>query len=492
MKRLFFSVLALTLGAFVFWSCDKEEEIDNGKGKPAERGSFMTVQQQRDAFQDNINGIAQAIDFSDLSQAAEVVAEAAGKKWGLMSLMPILEDTVLTKDDEFALKLSNAIALAHGDFEAFEGTNMDLRPIYMYADVYVVDTIIYGDTIAALCVENFKADSTVDRLLLNVYIEDHVITLDAKIEPGSTEFDYTNVPKDITSTLALPQDVDITLTLDDKVLVDIESYFISDYTVSCTSDGDDNSWVIEGSKSLGEGIAKIAGYEVDGKLEFDDAVGAEGSFTAKHGTTELLSCNVKMDATMTGVDMTDTAQVLAWAQNPEKLKAISMGASVRGGKIVFKLNAENPFKDEELARILRSQMMPGAKLTEEQEAKMVERINEVVDGGFYFEGFKEPQAKLKFVYREIADKAKPITENEKITGVVGADVIDAISEVFFKGGAYTMLTVRDDEGYEKDIQLEEYFSGISVETLTQTVIQKALEAFGPVIAQFAGDEGQEE
>ena len=61
MKRLFFSVLALTLSAFVFWSCDKEDEIDNGKGKPAERGSFMTVQQQRDAFQDNLTGIVGAI-----------------------------------------------------------------------------------------------------------------------------------------------------------------------------------------------------------------------------------------------------------------------------------------------------------------------------------------------------------------------------------------------------------------------------------------------
>jgi len=492
MKRLFFSVLALTLGAFVFWSCDKDDELDNGKGKPAERGTFMTVQQQRDAFQDNLNGLVEAVDFTDLSQAAEVVAEAAGKKWGLMSFMPILNDSVLREDEMFAQKLSYAFALANGDFEVFEGTNMDLRPIYMNADIHVVDTVFDGDSIAAVYIENFKTDS-VDCLLLNVFIENHVITLNAKIEPGSTEFDYTNVPKDITSTLALPQDVDITLTLDDKVLVDIESYFISDYTVSCTSDGDDNSWVIEGSKSLGEGIAKIAGYEFYGKLEFDDAVGAEGSFTAKHGTTELLSCNVKMDATMTGVDMTDSAQVIAWAQNPDKLKSINMGASLRGGNIEFKLNVVNPFKDEELARIIRSQMLPDAKLTKEQEAKMIERINEVVDGGFYFKGFKDPQAKLKFVYREIADEAKPITENEKILKMVGSNAIDFVSEVLFKGGAYTMLVVHDDEGYEKEIQLEEYFTGIDFESMGQALLQKAVAAFGPIIAQFVSDdEGEEE
>ena len=109
MKRLFSSVLALTLGAFVFWSCDKEE-IDNGKGKPAERGSYMTVQQQRDAFQDNLNGLVEAVDFTDLSQAAEVIAEAAGKKWSLMSLMPVLSDTVLAKDSLFAVRLSYIFA----------------------------------------------------------------------------------------------------------------------------------------------------------------------------------------------------------------------------------------------------------------------------------------------------------------------------------------------------------------------------------------------
>ena len=485
MKRLFFSVLALTLGAFVFWSCDKEEEIDNGKGKPAERGSYMTVQQQRDAFQDNLNGLVEAVDFTDLSQAAEVIAEAAGKKWSLMSLMPVLTDTVLAKDSLFAVRLSYIFALANGDFEVFEGTNMDLSPIYMAADIHVVDTIIEQDTIAAILFKNYRTD--VDRLSLNVFIENHIISLNVKIEPGETELDYTNVPKNITSSIALPEVVDITLTLDGKVLADIKSNFTSDYTVSYTSD-DENSWVIEGSKSSAEGTVKVAGYEFYGKLDFDDAVGATGKFTAKSGNTELIACNIKMDAVMTGVDMTDSAQVLAWAQNPEKLKSISLGGSLRGGKIELKLSAENPFKDEELAKILRSQMMPGAKLTEEQEAKMVERINEVVDGGFYFEGFKEPQAKLKFVYREIADDAKPITENEKITGVVGADVIDAISEVFFKGGAYTMLTVHDDEGYEKDIQLEEYFTGIDTESIQQALMQKVLAAFGPVIAQFAGDE----
>ena len=489
MKRLFLSVLALTLGAFVFWSCDKENEIDNGKGKPAERGSFMTVQQQRDAFQDNLNGIVEAIDFTDLSQAAEVIAEAAGKKWSILSVAPVLEDTTLMNDTVFFPKLMYALQLASGNYESLEGMNFDLRPLYMAADLHVVDSVIYGDTVAALVLDNIRYD--VEYLLLNVFIDNHEIIMKAKIEPGDSELDYTNVDKEITANLALPELVEISVKLDGKLLAEIKSEFDSDYTVTVTSD-EDKSVVIDGTKSSAKGYVKIAGYELNGELNFDETTGADLKLAAKYSNSELISVNYSMDANMEGINMTDSAQILAWAQNPEKLKSISMGASLRGGKVAFKLNTFNPFKDEEIAKILRSQMMPDAKMTEEQEAKLVERLNNIVDGGFYFEGFKDPQAKIKFVYREIADEAKPITDNEKIVNKVGANVIDIISEVLFKGGAYTMLVVHDDEGYEKEIQLEEYFTGIDTESLTQALLQKVLEAFGPVIAQFTSDEGDEE
>lgn len=488
MKRLFLSVFALTLGAFAFWSCD-DEEIDNGKGKPAERGSFMTVQQQNDAIQDNLNGIVEAMDFTELSKAAEIVAEEVGKKWSFMSLMPLGEDTVLMSDTAFVSKMSYAMQLATSDYESIEDLDIDLRPLYMAADVYVIDSVFYGDTIPMLFVKNVKHD--VDYLLLNVFIDDHAITFKAKVEQDDdSELDYVNVEKNINASFALPELVEITLTLDGKVLADVKGEMKSDYTVVVTNDGE-KSVVINGSKTSAKGYVKVAGYELNGELNFDEAVGADAKLTAKRGTSELISINCNMDATMEGIDMTDSAQVLAWVQNPEKLKSFSMNASLCGGNVDFKFKTLNPFKDEELAKILRSQMMPGAKLTEEQEAKMCERINEIVEGGFYFKGYKDPQAKLKCVYREVADKAKPITDNETIIDAVGADVIDIISEVLFKCGTYFMLVVHDDEGYEKEILLEEYFAGINIESLEQALLDKVLAAFGPVIAQFASDDEEE-
>lgn len=486
MKRLFFSALALTLGAFVFWSCDKDDDLE--KEKPAEPGTFMTVQQQNDAFQDNLNGIIEAFDFTELSKAAEVVAEVAGKKWNYMSLIPLSMDSVLMNDTAFVSKMSYAMRLATSDFESIEDLDIDLRPIYMAADVYVVDTVLYGDTVPVLLVQNVKHD--VDYLLLNAFIEDHTISFKARVEQGDNEFVYENTEKNIDATFALPELVEMTLTLDGKVLADVKGEMTSDYTAVVTNDGD-KSVVINGSQTSAKGYIKVAGYELNGELKFDEATGANAKLAAKYGTSELLSMNYNMDATMVGVDMTDSAQVLAWVQDPEKLKSISFDASLGGGNIEFKFKTFNPFKDDELAKILRSQMMPGAKLTEEQRAEMCERINEIVDGGFYFKGFKDPQAKLKFVYREIADKAKPITDNEKIVDAVGADAIDFVSELLFKLGAYTVLVVHDDEGYEKEMLLEEYFAGVNIESIEQALLEKILGAFGPVIAQFAGDEEED-
>ena len=482
MKRLFFSVLALTLGSFVFWSCDNEDEIDNGKGKPAERGSFMTVQQQRDAFQDNLTGIVGAIDFTDLSEAASIVADVVGKKWNMMSAMPILTDSALVYDPVFMAKMQYAMMLYSGlQGGQYDSLALYLDTLYMSADVHVVDTIIYNDTIAAVTIDSVNYES--DCLLLNVFVDDHIVILRAKADPGESTIEYVD-SLNHTTIIAVPEIVEISINLDGEVLADLKGEYKSDFKVSVI--GEDPA-VIDGSSMTAKANLKVAGYELDGNFSFATATGAKAKLTAKYSGNELLSVNGNVDANLEGIDMANDAQMLAWAQDPEKLKSISMDALLRGGKVEFKINTVNPFKDEELAAILRSQMIQGAKLTEEQEAKMVERFNEVIDGGFYFEGFKEPQAKLKFVYREIADEAKPITDNEKINSVVGPDAIDFISEMFFKGGAYTMLTVHDDEGYEKDIQLEEYFAGINVDALTQALTQKLLEAFGPLMAQFADE-----
>ena len=455
MKRLFFGVFALALGSFVFMSCDDDEKID---GKSGDNEKYMTVAEQQKAIQNSFEGIADAIEFTELSQAAEIVANVAGKKWSLMSLMPVFSDTVLTQDTVFTTKMSYALQLVAGAYDSFENMDLDLRPLYMVADVHVVDTVIYGDTIAAVVVENVSYD--VDYLLLNVFIEDHYITFKAKLEPGESTLDYVNVGKQFSANLALPELVEITITLDGKVLADAKGEFNSDYTISVTNDtlSEEQSFVVEGSQMSAHANVKVVGYELDGKLDFDENTGATGSISAKYGNGELLSISGKLDAVLKDVDFTDSVAMLIWAQNPEMLKSISANASLGGGQIEIKGSLENPFKDETVAKYMRS-LMAGVVLTDEQFEEMVAKFNELFNAGIYFKGYEKPQAVLKVKYNKAQNNANgskaDIDDQEP-------GIVDEIGGTIKKVGGYLVMEAHGEDGKLCEIPVEEYFKGVDI------------------------------
>ncbi|MCQ2067702.1 MAG: hypothetical protein MJY68_01185 [Bacteroidaceae bacterium] len=479
MKRLFFYLTALTIGAFTFMSCDDENAIDNGD-KGADGEKFMTVQEQQTAISNALTGVAESIEFTELSSAAEVVAQAVGKEWSFMSLMPIFEDTVLVRDSIFLTKMAYAMQLATGSYESFEDMNIDLQPLYMVADVEIFDTVLdrSGDTIAAVSIKNVRYD--VDYLLLNISFEGHAIIFKARIEQGDSELEYENVERNINATLALPELIEMTLTLDGKVLADVKGEFKSDYKVVVTSD-EEKSVEIDGSKTWAKGYIKVAGYELNGELNFENTTGATVDLAAKYGTTELLSMKYNMDATMEGVDMTDSAQVLAWAMNPEKLKKMSLQASLYSGKVQLKANLDNPFGNKDLANNLMT-LINGGTLSKEKSQEMVDQINEVFTAGLYFEGYKDPQAKFKIVYADTdkrpSSKGGDFDDDDDDSGIM--DEIEGLIEM---AGAYVVMVVRDDDGKEKEMPVMEYFGKIDVDGIIDILKDKVEKAFGIVIEE---------
>lgn len=474
MKRLFFSVFALALGSFVFMSCDDDKIGDEGK----DGEKYMTLTEQQQAIQASLEGVANAIEFTELSQAAAVVGEVVGKKWSYMSLMPILSDTTLMKDTAFIRKISYAISLIKGDFDVFDGMTIDLSPLYMEADMQVVDSVIYGDTVAAVVINRFKSD--VDHLLINVAIDDHNVSLKAKVVQGTTTLDYYNAERELSSHVALPELVEVTLTLDGSVLADVKGEFKSDYKVVVTSD-EEKSVEIDGSKTWAKGYIKVAGYELNGELNFENTTGATVDLAAKYGTTELLSMKYNMDATMEGVDMTDGAQVLAWAMNPEKLKKMSLQASLYSGKVQLKANLDNPFGNKDLANNLMT-LINGGTLSKEKSQEMVDQINEVFTAGLYFEGYKDPQAKFKIVYADTdkrpSSKGGDFDDDDDDSGIM--DEIEGLIEM---AGAYVVMVVRDDDGKEKEMPVMEYFGKIDVDGIIDILKDKVEKAFGNVIEE---------
>jgi hypothetical protein len=105
----------------------------------------------------------------------------------------------------------------------------------------------------------------------------------------------------------------------------------------------------------------------------------------------------------------------------------------------------------------------------------IDRLNGIINAGIYFEGFKNPQATLRFVFGEARESGK------------GKGVINSIEELFDRTGAYPVLIAHDADGNEVEVSFEEYFGKIDVSNLVSTVKEKFLATFGDFIGQFDSD-----
>ena len=486
MKRLFYSVLALTLGAFAFISCDDEEKIDNER--KGDDGKYMTVAEQQQAITGTMDGVAEAIQFTEFSNALEFVQETMGREINTRDFIQILASPAIQEDSVFQQKLSQAMILFSQDTIA-----VDLSPLYMSADMFISDTLVI-DTIPYQSEggsAGFYVDSTyhtlfvldnirhdVDFFQLNVFIDSHKLTFKAKVRSGESVITYKN--EKTNKTIYLPKSAEVSIALDDNVLAAINGEYTSDMSlyVEDIKDGDDIV-EFEGTKFSVTGSIKVVSYEVAGGLQFDKAKGIEANMTAKYAGNELLSANAKVDAVFEGLDIENDTAILLWAQNPEMLKSISLNASLGKGKVEVKGSIENPFKDAELAATLRSLMVSGVVISKEKSEKAIEKLNAFIDAGIYFEGYKTAQAKFKFAYREMPDGAKDRYNDGK-----EENPIDAIGELLDRLGAYPVFLVHDEDGKEVEVSCEEYFKGIDVSNFTKVVEDKFMQAFGPIINQI--------
>ena len=297
MKRLFFSVLVLTLGAFAFMSCDDEEKIKN-EGKDG--GKYMTVPEQQQAITGALDGVAEAIEFTEFSNALGFVQEILGREINPRDLIQILASPAIQEDTVFQNKLSKAMIMFSQDT-----ITIDLSPLYMSADLFIRDTVLidtiryYGEggstgsyvdtTYQTLFVlDNIKHD--VDCFQLNVFVDNHELTLKAKVRAGESIITYKS--EKTNKTVYLPKSAEVSLSLDGKVLAAINGEYTSDMSlyVEDIKDGDD---IVEfdGTKFSVSGSIKVVSYELAGSVKFDMSKGAEANMAVKYADNAILSIN---------------------------------------------------------------------------------------------------------------------------------------------------------------------------------------------------------
>ena len=137
MKRLFFSALALALGSIAFISCNDEDKIKND----GQDEKYMTVPEQQQAIQASLEGVADAIQFTEFSKALNAVSELTGMKFEQSDLLQIITSPEVLEDSLFQVKMSEAAMMFTGD-----SVILDLTPFYMSADLNISDTVIVQKT----------------------------------------------------------------------------------------------------------------------------------------------------------------------------------------------------------------------------------------------------------------------------------------------------------------------------------------------------------
>ena len=152
MKRLFFSVLALTIGAFAFVSCDKDD--DEKKDDKREKGSYLSMQDQQDILSDALIKAGDQVEFESLSQRVRtLVYSFAGHQLNV--------DTTyaqLLKDELAARKIG-----ALRDVKNISDLNPD--ELYFGVDLALEESVTgLGDTVMLAMVKNINHNT--DRFII--------------------------------------------------------------------------------------------------------------------------------------------------------------------------------------------------------------------------------------------------------------------------------------------------------------------------------------
>ena len=309
MKRLFLSVFALALGAFAFISCNDDEKINNG-GNDSER--YLTVQEQQQAITTALDGVADAISFTDFSHALEFAEEIMGSDIELMDLVQALGSPAVLEDSLFQDKMGKAVILFAQDTVA-----IDLSPLYMSADLFITDTVLI-DTVYAVgegggagnridttytklfILDNIRHD--VDYLQLNVFVNNHKLSLKANVRAGESVISVSREEK--VKTVYLPKSADISISLDDKVLAALNGQYTSDMSLY-VEDVEDAEDIVrfEGTQFSVSGSIKVVSYELSGGVKYDQSKGIEANLAAKYDDYQLLSINGKVDAVFEVTDV---------------------------------------------------------------------------------------------------------------------------------------------------------------------------------------------
>ena len=505
MRKLFFSVMALAIGAFAFVSCNKDDDKNEKNGGQGGQDSFLPYEQQQRIIEQTVGGLAQNIDFSGLAGSVSTIINSIYKVEGRDIDWKAGIEAAAAQDAMMARKIG-AIK------QMIESDDIDLKnlnALYFEADVEFVETVVvdstlylmYGgrsedllssDTVLIPVLKNVNHNA--DRFKLNFKTTDnHVLSVTLK---GSSDkdarFTWLDIRKNETKNVNLPNAIDLSVTLDGQNLLSGDASLDTDFNVVLSGYYDKNSendtvFKVSDASVYGQNLSFNANVAIDKYAVTANAVyrantGLNVAAKALMEGKEALSVNVNVDATLTEqINWADYASILSWCMDYNKVRGLSADAAIGGDQIkVVAALKENPVKYQE---VLSTAMMIVGGSTPEPEAvkAMIDKFNEIFVGEVYFKGYDKPQAKLRLVY-----EAPEGTKGE------GSSMLSSITEAIAKSGLRILVDTYDADGNEVTITVNEYFGKINLQGALATVVSNFKQAFGPLMELIDRHDAQQD
>ena len=459
MKRLFFSVLALTIGAFTFISCDKDKDDDN---PPKGRDSYLSIEAQQDLFTEAFIKSGEQVQFEGLAESVKnIIYSFAGK--------PLIVDSAyaqMREDREAARKMAELKKVDNV-------SDLNLDDLYFGVDLILNEAVIDGDTI--MVAEVKKINHNVDRFIINITSKGHTLSSSLKVsaaEKGSVEV-YTSTPEGGTDEeiVKLPALVSFAVQMDGKSLIGADLKISTDYLIKIINSIDAEeetkieSVTLDGSKLDMNGTVSIDNCSFGAKLSYTDKTGINIGAAAKVSGFEIFGADINVNAVLSNnTNYANTGNLMGLVMSG--INGLTANARLGGEAIVFKGEfAGNPVQH----------IMQIAGANEDQMPEIVDALNEVFSFDVYFKGYKEPQATFEFAF-------KPVPESEIIEYGDDDDMLTMMFATIANSGLTMVVKAHDAAGKEITVPALEYFGKIDVAQFAQGMTDKFNAAFAETLA----------
>ncbi len=456
MKRLFFSVLALTIGAFTFIACDKEKDDDNPqKG----RDSYLSIDAQQDLFSEAFfKAGEQAHEFETLAESVcNLVDNFAGRRLVVDSAYSQMKaDTVASRKMEAISKMKIS--------------NYGFDELYFGVDLILNETIVKGDTIMLAKVQ--QINHNVDRFIINITSNGHTLNASLKVsaaQSGAVEVQTPGDGKVEIETVKLPSVVSVAVKMDGNLMIGADLNISTDYLFKISeSQNAVESVTLDGSNLNMSGVLSIGDCSFGAKLSYTEKAGLSIGTDTKVNGSEIIGADINIKAVLANnKNYANPANLMELAMTG--INGLNANARLGGDAIVFKAEvSKNPV----------TVIMPVISASEKEMPALIDSLNDAFKCGVYFKGFKEPQAKFLFAYQ-------PVPENELIKTDSGS-VLDQMAAAIANSGLSVVVETYDAEGKEITVPALEYFGKINFQQFAQVMTEKFNAAFAETLAPLFG------